>query len=249
MIARCPSDLALEALLLRPERSPLREHLDGCAACQARVSRMEAEGEEFRRAVFPATVGAIEEAAARRRRRPRWPLFFAPVGALAVAAAALLVVRTGPVAPPSDYVGTKGGGRLGLGVYVGAEDGARRVDDGTAVPAAGALRFKVAPATGACRLWIVSVDGAGQVSRIFPPGGDRAEPRGAGEVPGGARLDGRAGPERVFAVCAGEATGWSDVQRAAAATGTDPDAVRRARALGAPLADAPQSTLLVEKTR
>lgn len=248
MTARCPSDLALEAFLLQPERSPLREHLDACAPCRTRVARMEAEGEEFRRFVFPATVAAIEEAA--RPRRSRWAFLLAPVGALAVAAAALLVVRTGPAAPPADYVGTKGGGGggLALGVYVGAEDGARLVVDGDPVPAAGALRFKVTAAS-PCRLWIVSVDGAGQVSRLFPPEGDRAEPRGAGEVPGGARLDGQVGPERLFAVCAGEAHGWDDVRRAASAAGAGPDAVRRAHALGAPLADAPQSTLLVEKTR
>lgn len=245
MTARCPSDLALEGYLLEPQRSPVKPHLDGCEPCQGRLARMQQEGDEFRRYVFPATVDAIQEAAAPRR--SRWATLFAPIAALAaVGAAALLVVRAGPSGPGADYVGIKGKG-VTLGVYVGAEDGARPVDDGGAVPAAAALRFKVNPAA-ACRLWIVSVDGAGEVSRLFPAPGAAPAPVAAGAVPGGAVLDGQPGPERLFAVCAGEATSWDDVRRAAAVTG-GPDQVRRAHGLGAPLADAPQASVLLEKTR
>jgi hypothetical protein len=205
---------------------------------------MEAEGEEFRRYVFPATVDAVQEAA--RPRRSRWALLLAPVGALAaVGLATLLVVRTGPAGPSPDYVGTKGAG-VGLGVYVGAQDGARPVDDGGAVAPSAALRFTVNPPS-TCHLWIVSVDARGDVSRLYPPQGAGADARPPGPVPGGAVLDGQPGPERLFAVCAPEATTWDDVRRAASADAAGPAGVRRARGLGAPLADAPQSTLLLEK--
>jgi hypothetical protein len=225
MTARCPSDLALES------------HLLG-------IARMQEDGEDFRRFVFPATVEAVEDAAARRR--PRLTFLFAPAGALAAVAAALLVfVKTqGPEGPPPDYVGTKGTG-IGLAAYVNEPDGARPLEDGAAVPASAALRFKVSP-HGECFLWILSLDAKGQISRIYPPKGAPVETRASGPVPGGAVLDGEPGPERLFAVCAPASMSWSDV-RAAAPAAAGPEAVRSARALGGPLARAEQSTLLVEK--
>jgi hypothetical protein len=242
--ARCPSDLALESHLLAPDRSPVAPHLDLCDRCRGRIARMQKEGEEFRRFVFPATVGAVEEAALPRRVGFRW--LFAPAGAFAAVAAALLVfVRTqGPEGPSADYLGTKGTG-IGLAAYVNGPDGARALEDGAAVPASAALRFSVNPA-GDCFLWILSLDAKGQVSRIYPPKGADVEKRASGPVPGGAVLDGEAGPERLFAVCAPASMSWSDVRAAAPAAG-GPEAVRQARALGGPLAGAAQSTLLVEK--
>jgi hypothetical protein len=244
MTARCPSDLALESHLLAPDRSPLAPHVDACGRCRGRLARMQEEGEEFRRFVFPATVEAVEDAAARRR--PRLAFLFAPAGALAALAAALLVfVRTqGPDGPSADYVGTKGSG-IGLAAYVNEADGARPLEDGAVVPASAALRFKVSPA-GECFLWILSMDARGQVSRIYPPKGATVETRPSGPVPGGAVLDGEPGPERLFAVCAPASMSWDDV-RATAPAATGPQAVRHARALGGPLARAEQSTLLVEK--
>ena len=48
MTNRCPSDLRLEAYLLDAASSGLFPHVDGCLDCQARLRRMNAEGEEFR---------------------------------------------------------------------------------------------------------------------------------------------------------------------------------------------------------
>jgi hypothetical protein len=243
--ARCPSDLALEAHLLGPARSQVSPHLEVCDRCRARVARMQQEGEEFRRFVFPATVAAVESAA--EKRRPRLAFIFGPVGAFAAMTAALLVfVRTqGPDGPDAGYVGTKGSG-IGLAAFVNGEGGARPLEDGEVVPASAAIRFRVSPAAEGCFLWILSVDAKGQVSRIYPPKGDSPEARGAGVVPGGAVLDGEPGPERLFAVCAPAAMAWGEVKSAAPAA-AGPDAVRQARALGGPLSAAPQSTLLLEK--
>jgi hypothetical protein len=249
--ARCPSDLALESFLLAPERSPLKRHVDACEPCRGRIARMEAEGEEFRQYVFPATVDAVREAA--RPRRARWASLLAPIGALAaVGAAALLVLRTGPAGPAADYVGVKGepkDGKAGLKVFVDGAEGARAVEDGGAVPAGAALRFRIAPDAGyPCYLWILSVDGRGAVSQLYPPKGTPVENRAVGPVPGGAVLDGQPGPERIFAVCADTAeTTWDDVRRAAAPAVGGADAVRRARKLAAPLDDECQSSLLLEK--
>lgn len=246
MKTRCPSDLALESHLLDPRTSGLAPHLDGCAGCQARVAKMEAEGEEFRRFVFPATVDAIEEAAAPRR---GWFRLLAPLGGLAAAAAAVMLVLNVETpkssGPAADYVGVKGDA-MGLSVFVGGESGVNAVPDGASIPAAAAIRFKVRPAAG-CRLSIVSVDAAGQVSRLFPAAGDAYPLAEASTLPGGAVLDGLAGPERIFAVCAPEGLGVDAVEKAAkSVTGGGAEKVRTSKALPLP-AGASQATLLLEK--
>lgn len=262
-MTRCPSDLALEAHLLEPATSALAPHLAGCQGCQQRLARMEREGDEFRQYVFPATVGAVEESAAPRRLLPSW---FAPLTGLAAAAAALVLVVNagrlgGPDAPPPGYVGTKGGPaaaaaagdaqvkgtHLMLNVFVQGPAGAAAVADGEAVPAAAGIRFKVKAAAPGCRLWIASVDGAGQVSRLFPASGEAA-PVAAGELPGGARLDGLAGPERIYAVCAPDALPWDAFAQAVHAAADGGEAkVRAAGPLGGLPAGAAQATVLLEK--
>ncbi len=244
MSARCPSDLALESHLLDPARSSLAPHLDACGRCQSRLAQMREQGDEFRRFVFPATVAAVEEAAAPRRRRLSF--LFAPVGAMAALAAALLVFVkiSDPEGPAAGYLGVKGGD-VRLTAFVQAEGGARALEDGAAVPPAAALRFQVNAARD-CYLWILSVDARGQVSRLYPPKGTPPSKHAAGPVPGGAVLDGEAGPERLYAVCAPESMAWSDVKRAAPAA-DGPEKVRAARPLGEPLSGAMQATLLIEK--
>lgn len=251
-IARCPSDLALEGYLLQPERSPVTAHVDGCPHCRDRVARMQAEGEEFQQYVFPATVGAIQEAA--QPRVTRWLRYLAPAGALAAAAAAtLLVVRTGPVGPGPDYVGTKGAtmlhsGRAGLRVYMSAADGPKEISDGSIVPAGAALRFAVKPDDKKCFLWMAAVDAKGEISQVFPPLGTPAKDIPAGPVPGGAILDGRPGLERLFALCADDDdVKWEDVRKAAAPAAQGPDALRQVKTLAKPLDEECQSSILLDK--
>ena len=228
-----PSELKLERHLLDPQRSPLREHIDACDRCRARVAQMEAQGESFRRYVYPATLEAVT---APRRSRWLWALTLAPVAA---AAGLLLLVR-----PAGDYVGTKGS-PLTLSPFL---EGPQEVADGQTVPAAAAMRFRVSAAR-PCSLWIVSVDAAGAVSRLYPPRGDAgAEIRGQVTAPGGVRLDGKAGPERFFAVCAPEDVGYLRVEQAArAVAGGGAESVRKTGALPGLPDDAAQSSVLVEK--
>jgi hypothetical protein len=238
----CPSELRLEAHLLDRSASGLSPHLDACPDCQARVSRMEAEGEDFRRFVYPATVDAVVEAAAPRVRR-NWFAFLVPSAAAAAAGLLLLVA---PV-PPDGYVGLKGEA-LGLTVFVGTPDGARAVADGGSIPASAALRFQVRSAS-PCRLWIVSVDAGGQISRLYPPWGDEgADVAVGGPLPGGAVLDGKPGPERVFAVCSPRPIRLDVLEaagRAVAAQGSE--GVRRTRELGGLPTGVVQASLLLEK--
>jgi hypothetical protein len=237
--ARCPSDLGLERHLQDPARSALAAHLAACPACRERVARMEAEAEEFRRFVYPATVGAVEDAAEKAAGWRPWrlALWLAPV-----AAAAAVALMWGP---GSDYVGAKG---FPFTAWLADPAGARAVTDGGEVPAAGALRFRVQPPA-PCRLWIVSVDSGGQVSRLYPAEGEGgAEVRQGGALPGGAVLDGRPGPERLFAVCATGPIPFARVEQAArAAAGGGAGAVRSGKMLPGLPRGAVQATLLLEK--
>lgn len=246
MTARCPSDLALEELLLDAAGSRHQAHVDACAACQARLTEMRRQGEDFQRFVFPATVDAVEEAAARR---PAWDLvrWLAPLPALAAAAAVILLV--GPGGPPEDYLGVKGGNSMGLAVFLEAGGGSHPARDGEAVPASASVRFKVRPSR-PCRLWLLSVDAGGQVSRIFPAEGEGGvEVVRTTELPGGAVLDGQAGPERFLALCAPGPVPYARVEGAVrAAVTAGPEGVRSLRTIPGLPAGTVQDSILLEKT-
>jgi hypothetical protein len=247
MSARCPSDLALEEHLLAGAKSQVTQHVTGCEHCRQRLLRMEREGEDFRRFVFPRTIERIEAAAERRPRR-NWLRMLLPVPAMAAAAAAvLLLVR--PAAPPDDYVGIKGAGDLGLTVFTQSENGGPRVlADGAQVAAGASLRFRVRSAA-PCRLVVVSVDGDGNVSRLDPAGAEGFPLSAGGEdLPGGVQLDGKAGPERVFAVCGPELTPETAVDAARRVASGGAVAVRSASVLRGLPSGATQATLLIEKT-
>lgn len=238
----CPSDLQLEDRLLRGQASPHAAHVAACAGCGARLEEMRRVGDEFRREVYPATVDAVAAAA---RRRPRAWLLVTTGPALAAAGIALAVLVAPRWWPPRDYVGAKGGD-LSVAVFAETPGGARALADGGEVPAGAALRFQVG-AGAPCRLWLVSVDAAGQVSRLFPAAGE-APLIASGPLPGGAVLDGRPGPERIFAVCSPGKVGFQEVERAAAAAaGGGESAVRGASRLPGLPGDALQATLLLEK--
>jgi hypothetical protein len=257
-MTRCPSDLELEALLLQGDHAPAPLHAAACPRCAARLEALRRLGEEFEREVFPATLEAVLARAPAPPRHARWRALAGPafgLAGMALAACAMVaLVLKGPAprppAPAPGYVAQKGSA-LGLSVFAATATGPRALLSGEQVQAGAALRFQVRPAH-RCRLWIISLDEAGQVSRLFPPGGDEgAEVPAAGApltVPGGAILDGRRGPERVFAVCAPSAAlCYDDVDRAAREVGAGPEAVRRTTTLPGLPADALQATLLVEK--
>ena len=243
----CPSEMRLEAHLLDPGSSPVREHVASCGGCQERLEEMRLLTAEFRRFVYPATVEQVREAASPRR----WLktlLTFTPVPALAAAAALLLVVI--PRQPASDYVGTKGD-PLSLTVFARTLDGSQPLPDGGRVPPGTALRFQVHPPPAPCRLWLVSVDETSQVSRLYPTQGDEgADVTASGPLPGGAILDGRIGPERIFAICSPKPLPYRNVERAArVAAAGGAERVRKAQELTGLPAGVAQTTHLVEKAR
>ncbi len=175
---------------------------------RAELDRMRAEDEDFHRFVFPRTVDAVVASQERLKAVLRW-------WPAAVALAALVAVLAWPTPPAADYLGLKGGA-LGLWVYTLDGDGAVvRVADGARVAAGASLRFQVKPSR-PCHLWVVSVDGQGQVSRLYPATGEAPQLGAAAQaLPGGATLDGLAGPERVVALCSPAPAGYPEVEAAA----------------------------------
>lgn len=244
MITGCPSDLALERLLLGRANPSVERHAQTCPGCAARLAAMRREGEEFRRAVFPATVERVEAAAAGAPRR-RWLMALLPAPLLAAAAVALVLV---PRAPPPDYLGVKGGEGIGLALFAPGTEGPRLLADGAEVAPGTALRFRLR-AGEACRLFLLSVDGAGVVSRLDGGGAEGlALAAGQHDLPGGARLDGAEGPERFYAVCAPQGTGAAAVEQAAREAGAGgATAVRQGKVLGGLPAGTAQATHLLEK--
>jgi hypothetical protein len=238
-MTRCPCELELEVHLLGGGPAAVDLHVVGCGRCRSRLLEMQRLGDEFRREVFPATVEAVVVSGVRRR-PPGWLFSAVPVSALLVAG--ILVV----VLPRQPYLGSKGGA-LGFAVFVQGPSGARMATDGEAVPAGAALRFTVRPAR-PCRLWVVSVDAAAQVSRLYPASGDEGERASPGPLPGGALLDGQPGPERIYAICTVDPLALSAVETAVkkAVPGGD-DSVRTASELEGLPAATLQETVLLEK--
>ena len=243
-MSHCASELALEAHLFDPAHSTVRPHLECCGACRSRLARMEQEGDEFRRFVHPRTVDRV--LARREPPRPAWGRLLVavlPAGGLALATAMLLLTPR----PPLDYLGAKGSA-LSLRVWAGSAEGAREVVDGERIPADARLRFQVTSGR-PCRLWLLSVDGRGEVSRLFPARGDApAGVTGGTTLPGGVALDGLAGPERLYAVCSEDPIPLEQVERSVrGAVAGAADAVRRGPSLPGLPAGAAQATMLVEK--
>jgi len=243
----CPSkveDLALEERLLGRGAGALEAHLEGCASCRERLAAKERLGEEFRASVYPPTVEAVMDAAvapwSRGWRRRLLVLF--PAAGLAASLAVFLLFaphlatdEMGPTRAP-----------LGLAVYAGAE-GRRPVRDGGPVPAGAELRFRLRSRS-PCLLRLVAADATG-VSPIYPPSGEAAPVTGTASLPATARLDGRPGPVRIYAVCApGPLSGDTVAAAVSGATAGGDRAVRRGGALAGLPEGTLHATVLLEKT-
>jgi hypothetical protein len=246
----CPTDLELEAVIATEEAALAAHgaHLKDCEHCAARLGWMRDAAQAFNMVVFPST----REKVVRRIMGGSWPgwwkwLVPLPIAAATAAAAIVLLVR--PPEPEPDYVGVKGLGGPALEVYVGEagpEGKVRRLVDGDRVHPGDGLRF-VAQAPGK-RVFIVTVDARGQVSKLYPASGTEPVPA-SGILPGGAVLDAVMGPERVYAVYVPADVTTIDLREVeAAARGVaekgGPDAVRRMEMLPV---EAEQQSVLLEK--
>ena len=191
-----PSQLALDKLRLQePGTDVIRAHVDGCAACQARLQAGDAKDVAYQASLF---VG--KEAHAVAKRAKAWPLPLRAAVGLAVAAGVALVMVP-MLREPLQKEGVKGNSP-GLTVYRHRQGRVEKVQDGEVLNAGDALRFEVSLPNDASVV-VLGVDGAGAVTPYSPLAG--ASPmRGAGRhlLPEAMQLDAVAGKERVLAfVC------------------------------------------------
>ncbi len=190
------SALALDALALdEPVSAEVRDHLARCALCQGRLADVQAfdAGLDLAPPLAPAPtderadpapmvadgaqVLSFDDARRRRSQRGVWA-----GGLLAVAAAALLMLRPGPAqqasaggpgAEPDEVLRVRGGDRALAGFDVGfvLHDGVavRTVGDGDEVHAGERLGFRLAmPAVG--HVAILGIDESGEPYRCHPQG-------------------------------------------------------------------------------
>lgn len=199
----CPTDLELEAVIATEEAALAVHgaHVKGCEHCAARLGWMRDAAQAFNMVVFPSTrEKVVRRIMGRGGAWAGWWKWLVPLPIATAAAAAAVVLLVRPPEPKPDYVGVKGLGAPALEVYVGeaGPDGkVRRLADGDVVHPGDGLRF-VAQAPGK-KVFIVTVDARGQVSKLYPASGTEPVPAN-GILPGGAVLDAVVGPERVYAV-------------------------------------------------
>ncbi len=192
---------------LPPERSrEIADHVPGCDACQARLAAIDAEAARFRESIsFERFAAGVASAGRTARRRPRIPRWVPPAMALAAAAGVVLALSvrpatvTGPAPAGANRV--KGGGAA-VDFYVGGEGTPRLA--GAAERLAAGERVRIGYHPGPYRyLAVVSVDDGGEVSRLYPTGGESLPvTRGRGAetlLPSSVAFSGH-GPERVVVV-------------------------------------------------
>ena len=203
---QCPSDLALDRLhageLSAPEAQRLGQHVEGCAACGARMAE--------RRAGFDALDGVDPRALLGRIRtgldapipRPAgWSRLVRWLTPLAlVAASALLVVRVLPGEAP--LAGTRMKGSPALHVFRLQGDHAEEVLSGSAFAPGNRLRFVVdLPTEGYVK--VLGVESSGTLYTAWPldSGVQTRLDTGQGiELPGAVALDANTGRETLYLV-------------------------------------------------
>ncbi len=210
----CLSDLALDRFRAGELAAPA--HLSTCGACRARLEALKHEDQRFE-----AEVWVEGEARKAKRRLP-----YAGVGALAAAAAVLLVTQI----PNANRI--KGGDALSLALR---EPGGHTeaVRPGQTLSPGDAVRFVVNAREAGAAVVVLDLDSRGAVSAFAPaPGADQPQPFRAGRqvLDGAVVLDDSVGPERLVALlCATPLSAAEAVaagQRALAKAGGDLGAVK-----------------------
>ncbi len=198
-------DALVSDALAAPEREAAERHVAECARCREDLAEVRALRERFSAEVLPRTLPNVRARAAAASGRPaaKW----AGVGAACLAVAAAIALAFHFKAPPAvpktgeePYLAIKGS----AGLKIVAQHGGTQLEvvDGVALAKGDAIRFVVEP-DGLRHVLVASVDGDGQVTVYYPPGGKESGLVGEGrkvELPGSIVLDDARGPERIFAL-------------------------------------------------
>jgi hypothetical protein len=165
-----------------------RQHAAGCPVCGARGAELEAAHRRF--------VASPPPLVAARRARRAWQVV---VPALAVAAAAVLILRIG-VDEPREATRTKGG--FAVTAFAGRDRDAVPLGNGDPILPGDRLQLSYS-AERAGHLAVLAIDGAGQVAVYFPAGETTTWAARAGyriALPASTELDDVLGEERLWIV-------------------------------------------------
>ena len=249
----------LEALRLGvaapEERSWVERHGAGCARCQALVAELQAWRNEAATRAPPDARAAVRRQATPGRSRWWWLAggFLAPLAATAAVLLTVTPAGTGRRAEPGasaaaddPVIGEKGAPALGIVARRGSR--VFPIRSGDRMRPGDQIRFVLGGVTYPFGI-IASIDGAGVPNIYVPYEGDTSVPltrRDRLELEGSIVLDGRLGPERIFALFSRSPLSAKAVRQALAAIGErGPAAIRQTRMLAIE-ADA-QASVLLEK--
>lgn len=211
----CPSDLDLDQLhqgeLLETVSARLLEHVNGCAACSARMASRKAGWAEIAdvdpRPLLAGIRRRLDEEPAAQGRRSLWgklAFILAPIAAAAtVLAIVSLGTRSTPLPPGNgDSLGVREKGGIALKVHRFASGGSQRVLSGERFVPGDRLRFVVdLPAAG--HVNVLGVESSGSLYLAWPIEKGTATLRQAGsnqELPGAVVLDSSLGRETMYLV-------------------------------------------------
>ncbi len=145
----------------------------------------------------------MENAEAEAKPAQSWWRWIFTGGALAAAAAALIIFvgRRDPEAPTDDDIGIKGDS-ITLVVHAASESGSRTLASGDTIDPGTRIRFEVgAPRSGF--VTVIGFDARGATTVYYPYGGAQAaayDPKTGGLLPGAIAVDATPGAEKYFAV-------------------------------------------------
>jgi hypothetical protein len=223
-------------------------HRVSCQRCGALADRLALHREEFAATVLPRTRLALRQKIAAPAPRRWWllGLVLAPVAAAAV----LLLVARPSITPAGEELAIAEKGGPALAVVARREARIFALRSGDRVRPGDEVRFVLRGVTHPYGM-IASVDGAGTPNIYVPFDGSTSVTLARGdrvELDGSVVLDGRLGPERVFALFSRSPISAEPVRRALAAIGAKGEGAIR-KTLVLPVGVEAQSTMLLEKVR
>lgn len=200
------------------ERARIQGHVAGCAHCQGILSGMATA----RSALSPAQVSAESVAILERLDAPRpsrllaWlrPQIVAPVLAGLVAVIAIVPLALDQL-EEHPHIRTKGAAEPALEMWVRTPEGARPGENGEILGEGDQIQFRYR-ASGRQYLWVVSVDGKGVTTPLYPDVKGtslKVAPEGTHVLEGSVILDDAKGPERIFAFFSDTPLSYEELER------------------------------------
>jgi hypothetical protein len=211
------------------EATRIQSHVGGCAHCQGILNGMKSA----RAALGPAQVTTESVAILEKLDAPRpspWLAWLKPRYAGPVLAGVIAVIAIVPLAlqglEEHPRIRTKGASEPALEMWINTPEGAKPAADGAVLGEGAQIQFRYR-ASGRQYLWVVSVDGKGVTTPLYPDQKGPSltvVPDGTHVLEGSVILDDAKGPERIFGFFSEEPLTFEEIEarlKAALPEGTD----------------------------